>query len=130
MAYEVVFLIGRILIGGFFLMMGMNHFFKNKMMSGYAQSKGVPFPKLSVIITGILLLLGGLSFLLGVYPYIGVLLITIFLVPTLFLMHNFWTLEGEEKMNEMMNFMKLVALLGAILMFLQIPLPWAFSLNF
>lgn len=130
MAYEVIFLIGRILLGGFYIINGMNHFTKIKMMTEYAKSKKVPLARLSVIISGLLLLLSGLSFLLGIYPYIGVLLISIFFIPTLYFMHNFWSVPKEEKIKEMMDFMKILALLGSVLMFLQIPLPWSFSLTF
>ena len=32
---EIIFLIGRILFGGYFLMGGINHFTKKEMMKGY-----------------------------------------------------------------------------------------------
>ena len=41
---EIVLLVGRILFGGFFIMSGLNHFQNLGMMSGYAESKNVPFP--------------------------------------------------------------------------------------
>ncbi|MBI2145907.1 DoxX family protein [Candidatus Woesearchaeota archaeon] len=128
MAYEILFLIGRVIVGLYFIMNGFNHFAKMKMMVGYAKSKNVPLAKLAVPATGLLLLLGGLSFLLGYYPQIGVLLIAVFLIPVSFIMHNFWAVPPEQKMVEMVNFMKNMALLGSALMFLAISTPWAFSL--
>ena len=65
---SIIFIIGRILLGGFFINSGINHFKGIGMMSGYAQMKGVPLPKVSVVFSGALVLLGGLSVLLGVYP--------------------------------------------------------------
>ena len=128
MAYEILFLIGRIIVGLYFIMNGFNHFAKMKMMIGYAKSKNVPLAKLAVPVTGLLLLLGGLSFLLGYYPQIGVLLIAVFLIPVSFLMHNFWAVPEDQKMAEMVNFTKNMALLGSALMFLAISTPWPFSL--
>ena len=64
--YVVAFLIGRILIGGFFLTAGFNHFARLNVMAGYAKSKGTPAPKLAVGGSGVLLLLGGASLLLSV----------------------------------------------------------------
>jgi uncharacterized membrane protein YphA (DoxX/SURF4 family) len=55
---DTLFLIGRIIFGFYFVFNGFNHFSNLSMMSGYAQSKGVPAPKLAVIFTGLLLLLG------------------------------------------------------------------------
>ena len=57
--FHIVFFIGRIMAGGFFLMNGINHFTKLGMMSGYAKSNGTPVPGLAVGGTGVLLLLGG-----------------------------------------------------------------------
>ncbi|MBI1930302.1 DoxX family membrane protein [Candidatus Poribacteria bacterium] len=128
---EILFLIGRIMFGGFFLFNGLNHFIKLGMMSEYAKMKGVPAPSLAVSGSGLLLLLGGLSILLGAYPIVGIILLAAFLVPTTFMMHNFWKVEDTQmKMGEMVNFMKNMALLGALLMLSQMPTPWVFSLVF
>lgn len=62
-------------------------------MTEYSKSKGVPAPGLAVFITGIMLLLGGLSILLGAYVSIGAILLVIFLFPTAFIMHNFCLLK-------------------------------------
>jgi putative oxidoreductase len=126
---DTLFLIGRIIFGGYFIFNGINHFMKINMMSGYAKMKGVPFPFFSVAMTGLLLLLGGLSVLFGVYTSIGLGLLIIFLFPVTFMMHNFWTVHDPQmKMGEMVNFMKNIALLGAVLMLLASPVPWPLSL--
>lgn len=125
----IAFLIGRIVLGAFYLFNAFNHFKQIDMMSGYAASKGVPAPKLAVGGTGLMLLLGGLSILLGFKPYIGAILIVVFLVPTAFMIHNFWTVSDPmAKMGERVNFLKDIALAASALMFLAIPTPWLFSL--
>jgi len=40
--------------------------------------KGTPSPKLAVAGTGVILLVGGLSMSLGVYPVVGIILLIIF----------------------------------------------------
>jgi putative oxidoreductase len=126
-----LFIIGRIIVAGYFLFNGLNHFMLLGMMSDYAKMKGVPLPAVSVIVTGSMLILGGLSFLMGVYPVVGVILIAAFLIPVSFMMHNFWKIkDAQQKMVEMVNFLKNMALLGSVLMFLSIPRPWPFSLIF
>ena len=114
-------LIGRILYGGFFFLNGINHFAMGQAMTGYAQSKGVPAPALSVYGSGILLLLGGLSVLIGYQVQLGLWLLVIFLIPVSLVMHNFWALKDpQQKMAEQVNFMKNMALLGAALMLLAL----------
>ena len=90
----IVFLIGRIIVGLFYLVMAMNHFSKTEMLSGYAASKNVPSPKVAVIVSGLLLLIGGLSILLAYQTRIGVLAIVLFFLPVTFTMHNFWAVDG------------------------------------
>ena len=124
-----LFLLGRILLGGYFIMSGYNHFKNLNMLTGYAQSKGVPMPKVAVFITGLLLLLGGAGILLGVYVEYAVLLLSVFLVGVTFKMHQYWTISDPmQRMGEQVNFYKNLGLLGGVLMLLAIPLPWALSL--
>ncbi|MDR5675321.1 MAG: DoxX family membrane protein [Armatimonadota bacterium] len=127
---DALFLIGRIVLGAFYLFNALNHFSRTEMLSGYAASKGVPWPRATVLLTGLLLLVGGLSFLLGVYPRLGVAAVVVFLVPVAFWMHNFWAVQDPmQKTVEMVNFTKNLALAGSALMFLAIPEPWPLSVG-
>jgi|SRR3989338_2681589 len=128
MAFEIAFLIGRVIVGLYYIMSGFNHFSKKEMMTGYVKSKNVPLPGLAVIVSGLLLLLGGLSIVLGYQTLIGIILVLVFLVPTSFIMHRFWSAPEEQKMHEMINFMKNMALIGYTLMLLAISTPWYLSL--
>lgn len=127
---DALFLVGRILVGVFYLMNALNHFRNVDMMSGYAASKGVPAPRAMVQLTGLMLLVGGLSILLGAYPTLGVAVVVVFLVVVAFWMHNFWTVQDPmQRMGEMVNFNKNLALAGSALMFLAIPQPWPLSVG-
>jgi uncharacterized membrane protein YphA (DoxX/SURF4 family) len=125
-----LFLLGRILYGGFFVLAGINHFRHTSMMAGYAASKGVPAARVAVLGTGILLLLGGLSIVLGYRPTWGVVFLTAFLVPTTLMMHNFWAdADPSARMNNRVNFQKNMALFGAAWMLIMVPQPWPLSLG-
>jgi putative oxidoreductase len=129
MNYIYLFVLGRILLGGYFMMSGYNHFKNLKNSVGYAQSKGVPMPREAVLLTGLMMILGGLGILLGVYIGWSVLLLSVFLIVTTLKMHQYWKVaDPMMKMGEQINFTKNFALLGAILMLLMIPLPWAVAL--
>jgi uncharacterized membrane protein YphA (DoxX/SURF4 family) len=127
---EILFLIGRILFAGLFVINGVNHFRRLEQMTQYVHSVGiVSAPKLAVAGTGVLLLLGGLSVLLGFYPTIGLILLIVFLVPTSLIMHNFWSIEDPlQKQMQMVNFTKNMALVGAALMLLSLK-GWPLSLG-
>jgi len=127
---DYLFLVGRVLYGGFFLVSGLNHFSQLNAMVPYAASKGVPAPKLAVLGSGLLAFLGGLSILLGLWPRAGVLLLAIFLLPVTFGMHNYWAdRDPQTRQMNQVQFHKNMALLGAALMLLMIPEPWVLSLG-
>jgi putative oxidoreductase len=127
---DYVFLLGRILYGGFFILGGLNHFMHLGMMSGFVASKGVPAGKVAIIVSGLLIILGGACIVLGCSPEIGVLCIVVFLVPVTFMMHAYWQEKDPmQQMNQRVNFQKNIALLGAALMLLMIPRPWVLSWN-
>ena len=127
---DIVFLIGRIIAGGYFIMGAFNHFKNLGTMSGYAKSKGTPAPAVAVAGTGVLLFLGGFSLLLGYQPIVGIALLTIFLLGVSFNMHNFWSVQDPQmKMAEMVNFTKNMGLMGLLLMLAAIPRPWPMSLE-
>lgn len=113
---EILFIIGRILLGGFFVYNAISHFIKLNMLSGYAKSKGVPAAKFSVVFTGIMLLVGGLSIIFNVYAMIGIWILIVFLVLTTAMMHPFWKEKDPmARMHDQIGFMKNLAILGALL---------------
>ena len=83
---------------------------------GERYSKGVPQPKLMTIVTGLMLLVGGLMVILGVWGDVGALLLVAFLIPTALIMHNFWKeTDPMNKQMEMVAFNKDIALAGGAL---------------
>lgn len=126
---DILFLIGRIIYGGFFLLNGINHFTKSEALRAYAAGKGVKNPAFSVFFSGLLIFVGGLGIILGIYIPIAVAALILFLVSVSFRMHDFWKIQDEQmKVVEMAHFLKNMALAGAALMILNLPQPWVLSL--
>ena len=112
----VAMAIGQILFALIFVNSGISHLTKLDAMTGYAKYKKVPAAKLSVIASGLMILVGGIFVGLGIYADLGALLLAIFLIPTAFLMHNFWKeTDATVKMNETIAFFKDLSLAGAAL---------------
>lgn len=123
MAYELALLVGRVLFGGYFAFSGLNHFMKSDQLSGWVESKGLPASDLLVYGSGLMLLAGGLGIATGAYPEVSILLTGIFLATVTPTFHDFWNFEGEEQQSHMTNFLKNIALIGALLMALS--LDWS-----
>jgi uncharacterized membrane protein YphA (DoxX/SURF4 family) len=115
---------GRLLFGGYFIYNGLNHFLNLESVARYAASKSVPAPEVAVALTGLLLLLGGLSLVSGQWPRIGALFVALFLAVVTPVMHGFWALDGDARALEAVQFTKNLALLGGALLALAIPEPW------
>lgn len=114
-----VHIVGQVIFGGYFVWSGINHFINYKGLTGYTASKNVPFPAFAVFFSGGLMILGGLGVMLDIYPLIALILLVIFLIPTTFVMHAFWKdTDPQVRMSNMQNFLKNLALLGAVLMWL------------
>lgn len=123
------FLIGRLLFGGFFLYSGIKHFKDRQMLSQYVKSKNIPAPDLAVSATGAALILGGTSILLGVKPKLGAAALVGFLAGVSPIMHDFWRVEDpNQRMNDMINFLKNLALLGGALALMAVDEPWPASI--
>jgi uncharacterized membrane protein YphA (DoxX/SURF4 family) len=126
---SVLVVVGRVLFGGFFISAGVDHLQKVNLMAPYAAAKSVPVPKAAVRLTGVQLIVGGLSIAGGFWPQVGVLLIALFLLPTSLIMHGFWKhTDPQARQMDTIQFKKNIALLGGALMLLAIPQPWVWSL--
>lgn len=123
MPIPIIFLIGRIIFGGYFIYNAYNHLAHHKNLIGYAKMKGVPMPSTAVFLSGLIMLLGGLSVVFDVRMVLGLWLIIIFLIPTTFMMHAFWKeKDPSTKMSENIAFMKNMALVGGSLMMIALSL--------
>lgn len=130
----MVLLVGRVVFSFFFIYSGFNHLTKLSMYAQYAGASGVPAPTLLTAISGLMLLAGGLSILLGVTPKWGSLLIAAFLVPAAFTVHKFWVIADPMMAGmQQAHFWKNIALTGACLMFYGLatlyPGRWPYSIG-
>ena len=122
--------LGRAIFGGFFVYNGVNHLRNTDAMAQYAAAKGVPAAEQAVQGTGLLMLAGGLSVVAGVKPRTGLAMLIGFLVPVSLQIHRFWEEEqAERRQNEMIHFMKNMALVGAALAMMKIEEPWPASID-
>ena len=126
---NIAILVGRIIVGIFYLYNGINHFIKFGAMTEYAKFKGIPLAEVAIAVSGLLLLAAAFTIILGIFPEIGVASLVLFFLPVTFMMHNFWAVAQEQQMAEIINFSKNMALMGSALMFLGIKKPWTFSLG-
>lgn len=125
-----LFLVARVLFGGIIAFMGLNHFLDLETTAGYAEMKGVPAPTLSVLLSGVVLVLGGLGVALGLFPALAAGSLAVFLLVTTPLMHDFWAVPDDQQQSELTAFMKNVGLFAGTLVVLAVStLEWPYALG-
>ncbi len=110
----IVILIGRILYAAIFIGSGiMGHLMQTEGTAGYAESRGVPNAKLLTQISGVLIALGGIAVILGIYLDLAALGLVAYTLIAAFMVHHFWTDQDPmAQQMEMTQFMKNLAIAG------------------
>ncbi len=113
-AAGLVVLFGRVLFSVFFVRSGIGHVKRSQMMGDYARSAAFPAPYLAGWPAGVWLLAASLSIAVGIWPDLGSLMISVFVVPAGLYFHRFWTIDDPaQRQTQSGNFFRNVALLGA-----------------
>ena len=128
----VVFLILRFILGGYFAWQGAQHLdaYGRQHLVAYARTKNLPVPLVAVPLFGLLLTIGGVSLVTGLFPSAGVAMLWSFLIPAAFVMHRFWRIDdATTRAIERRKFVLNVALAIVALAFLLIPQPWPLTVE-
>lgn len=108
--------LGRLLFSAIFIFSGFSHLANAGMMIGYARSAGLPFPALAIYVSGVVLLVGGVCILLGVFARIAAVAIAVFLVLAALTVHRFWGLPPDQAAMQMVHFWKNISMTGGALL--------------
>jgi putative oxidoreductase len=106
---------GRLLLSAIFLMSGFGKITAFSAMAGMMASK-MPAPKLMLALAIVAEIGGGVSLLLGFLSRLGALGLFVYLIPTTLLFHNFWAADAAHQQEQLINFLKNLAIMGGLLM--------------
>jgi putative oxidoreductase len=113
---DLTLLFGRLTLALIFVLSAVGKFSSFSGIAGMlSQQKHLPAATLLLGIAMFLELVGGLLVLSGFKTRIGAIFLIIFMVPVSLVMHNFWAYQGPEQMNQMINFLKNVSIVGGLL---------------
>lgn len=121
-------LLGRLLISAVFISSGVSKVVAFSMMTGFAAAKGMPLPAVAIGLAAAIEILGGLAVLTGLQAKVAAWILVVYLIPTTLIFHNFWTLQGADRMDAQGHFLKNLAIMGGLL-FLAAFGPGPFSID-
>ena len=110
-----ILLLGRLAMGAIFVLSG---FGKLVNFSGFAAglaAQGLPYSALWAALAVLLEFGGGLAVVLGIRVRLAALFMIAFTIMTMLLSHHFWTMEGAERAENFIHFMKNLAIAGGFL---------------
>lgn len=111
------FLIGKILLTGYFVLRGLNHIVKTQEIETIIKNNYVPEKALNYVI-GLTLIFASLMILVGVYPILGITFIVGYLITVNVNSNDFWNKQGGRG-SEKEDFLVNVALIGGMLMLIN-----------
>jgi putative oxidoreductase len=114
-ANDITTLAGRILIAVIFLISGFFKVGGYAQIVGYAAAMHLPAPGVAIAVAAAVELACGLAILAGFKTRFAAWLLFLYLIPVSIVFHNFWAVQGQEQQTQMVNFLKNVAIMGAML---------------
>ena len=120
----VLLLLGRLAMAAIFLPSGLG---KLENLSGFAQTlagKGLPAAYAWAVVAAVTEFFGAVCVVLGLKTRWVALLLIVFTAVAALLSHNFWTMQGQPRQLNYIQFMKNLAIIGGFLvLFVSGPGP-------
>lgn len=108
--------VGRILLGGFFVFAGFHHFPALTPISDAMRARGVPYPRATLLLGTFWQIAFGALLMLGLFTTAVALALAAFVIAATIMMLNFWDLPpGEQRDAAFRGFQTNVAILGGLL---------------
>jgi putative oxidoreductase len=108
-------IIGRSLIGLYFLVPGIMKFVAWDMHVALMEKHGMIFIPVLLILAGVTQILASVCILMNRYVAPAAFLLALMVVAINFNLHDFWNYTGQEGAHEMQNFIKNLGILGGLL---------------
>jgi putative oxidoreductase len=112
---NVIWLIGRILIGGIFVHSGFGKLMGLGAFASMLAHAGVPLASVMAPIGAAVEFFGGLAIVFGLATRYVALLLVVFVIVATLISHRFWALPPEQQAAQLTQFAKNVAIIGGFL---------------
>jgi len=107
--------LGRVLLSAIFILSGLGKLPHFHDIAGMMASKGIPLASVALVITLLIEIGGGLLLLTSYKARYAALNIALWLIPVTLVFHHFWGIPAEQQQDQMINFLKNVAIMGGLL---------------
>lgn len=138
---NILFIVGRIAFVLIFILSGVQKLFDISGTAAMIESKlivppilidletklqgltGMPLPRLLAIVAGVVEIGGGLMIAANVGTRIAAVALIVFTALATYLFHDFWAMTGADRTANMVQAMKNLSVIGALIIFFVLG-PW------
>ncbi|MGH8851217.1 MAG: DoxX family protein [Casimicrobiaceae bacterium] len=113
---DVLALLGRVLLAGIFVYSGFGKITGFQGTVGYIAGAGLPMAQVLAVAAIFVEFVGGLALLIGFRARWAALAFVVFLIVITPVFHNFWAATPGQAMDQQINFIKNIAIIGGMLM--------------
>ena len=113
---DELILVARVLLMILFVIFGWSKLTGFSGTVAFMATEGAPVPTLSAIIAVVMEFFVGIAILIGFYTRPLALLFALYTLVTALIGHHFWTMIGDERMANMINFYKNISIMGGLLL--------------
>jgi putative oxidoreductase len=125
---SIVPLFGRILLSLVFIMGGVGKITGFSFEEAMVAAKHFPLPAVALGIALVIELVGGIAILTGLFTRITAWIVFLYMIPTTCMFHNFWGMQGADRIDTMIHFEKNLAIMGGLLLLAAFG-PGAYSID-
>jgi putative oxidoreductase len=111
----ILWFVGRLLLGGLFVVGGIHHFFILPGITQALAARGVPAARLVLLSGSVFQILAGLALIFGFHPAWAALGLVVFTVAASVLLVNFWDMEGPARASAINTWQSNLAIIGGLL---------------
>lgn len=112
---SILWFAGRLLLGGLFVVGGIQHFFALSGLTQAMAARGIPAAKLVLLAGSIFQIVAGLALIAGIYTFWAALGLVAFTIVASAMLVNFWDMQGPARDNAIRVWQSNLAIIGGLL---------------
>lgn len=113
---DALILVARIFLMALFVSTGWEKLTNFAATVGYMQTVKAPLPAIAAAIAVFMEFFVGIAIIVGILTRLLALAFAVFTLGTALLGHRFWTMDGEMRHENKINFLKNMSIIGGMLL--------------
>jgi putative oxidoreductase len=111
----LLLVLGRVLLGGFYVYAGVHHFFIMPPLTAMISARGIPFARIVLILGSLFQIVAGALFILNIFTVAAALGLIVFTIAASIMLLNFWDMDEPMRQTAKTAWQTNTAIVGGLL---------------